>query len=288
MNNEDLRGRFVVITGASRGFGRTLARAFAQVEANLLLFARSREDLLETRTALQREFPACAIEICAGDVSLAADVQRLAEAAGAASGCVDVLVCNAGLYGPKGRIESVEWNDWLQTIDVNLNGPVLCARAFAPLLKRAQRGKLLFLSGGGATKGMPYLSAYAASKAAVVRFGETLAEEWKDDGVDVNMIAPGAMNTGMLDEILEAGPEKVGEAYYAAALKQKESGGASMARAADLCIFLAGRKSDGITGKLISAVWDPWEELASHKDALQSSDVYTLRRILPEERGFDW
>lgn len=287
MNDEVLRDRFAVITGASRGFGQTLARAFARAGAHLLLSARTLEHLRETQGAIRREFPSCNVELFAGDVSVPEDVRALAQAA-AAFGRVDILVCNAGVYGPKGRVESVDWKSWAETVAVNLYGPVLCAREFAPLLRRSDRGKVVLLSGGGATKGMPFLSAYAASKAGVVRFGETLAEEWKADGIDVNMVAPGPMNTGMLDEILEAGPEKVGEAYYAASIKQKESGGASMERAAALCVFLAGRESDGISGKLISAVWDPWERLGELKDELGSSDVYTLRRIVPKERGFDW
>jgi NAD(P)-dependent dehydrogenase (short-subunit alcohol dehydrogenase family) len=288
MSNEVLRDRFAVITGASRGFGQTLARAFAHAGATLLLSARSQTDLLATRSAILDELPDCRIELFAADVSEQRDVQGLAQSAAAAFGRVDVLVCNAGMYGPKGPVESVDWKSWAQTLSVNLYGPVLCVRAFANLLKRSSRGKVILLSGGGATKGLPFLSAYAASKAAVVRFGETLAEEWQDDGIDVNMLAPGAMNTGMLDEILEAGPANVGQAYYAASLKQKESGGASMERAAALAIFLASAESDGITGKLISSVWDPWEGLASHKVDLRSSDVYTLRRIVPKDRGLDW
>jgi len=253
-----------------------------------LLAARSRADLMAVRAAVLSETPGAQVELCVADVSQPEDVRRLADAAAAAFGRLDVLVCNAGVYGPKGGIESVDWESWTQALEINLNGPVLCARAFLPLLKKSERGKVIILSGGGATKPMPFLSAYAASKAAVVRFGETLAEEWKSAGIDVNMIAPGAMNTGMLDEILDAGPEKVGEAYYGASIKQKESGGASMERAAALCLFLAGRESDGITGKLVSAVWDPWEQFAQLKEQLQSSDIYTLRRIVPQDRGLDW
>jgi 3-oxoacyl-[acyl-carrier protein] reductase len=91
----------------------------------------------------------------------------------------------------------------------------------------------------------------------------------------------------MLDEILAAGPEKVGD-YYQRALKQKESGGSSLQRAAALCVALLGEATDGITGRLLSAVWDPWETLPTRRDVLASSDVYTLRRITPGDRGLDW
>src|SRR5262249_35999645 len=152
-------------------------------------------------------------------------------------------------------------------IRINLLGSVYCCRAFLPVLRQT-RGKILIVSGGGATKPMPWLSAYAASKAGLVRFGETLSEEVKADGIDVNMIAPGALNTRMLDEILEAGPGKVGDAYYQSAVKQKESGGSSIERAAALCVHLVSGACDGVTGRLISAPWDPWPRLGELREEL--------------------
>jgi len=135
---------------------------------------------------------------------------------------------------------------------------------------------------------MPNLSAYAASKAAVVRFGETLAEELQAFRIDVNSVAPGALNTRLLDEVLAAGPEKVGAKFYAQSVKQKEQGGTPLERGAALCVYLASAASDGVTGRLISAVWDPWEKLRDYLDDLRGSDIYTLRRIVPEERGKKW
>ena len=135
---------------------------------------------------------------------------------------------------------------------------------------------------------MPFISAYAASKAAIVRFAETLAEEVKDDGIDVNSIAPGALNTRLLDEVLEAGPQKVGKAFYKKALDQKKEGGVPLELGAELSVFLASELSDGITGKLISAVWDPWKTFPEHLDELKKTDIYTLRRIVPKERGMEW
>ena len=143
------------------------------------------------------------------------------------------------------------------------------------------------MSGGGATKPLPNLSAYAASKAGLVRFGETLAEELREAGIDVNMVAPGALNTRLLEEILEAGPDVVGDAFYSASVKQKAAGGTPLEVGAGLCVFLGSRASDGITGKLISAPWDPWQRFEAEKDRLEG-DVYTLRRIVPEERGWSW
>jgi NAD(P)-dependent dehydrogenase (short-subunit alcohol dehydrogenase family) len=175
----------------------------------------------------------------------------------------------------------------VRTIEINLLGSVLLARAVVGHMRERGYGKIVQLSGGGATAPMPGLSAYAASKAAVVRFTETLAVELRDDHVDVNALAPGALNTRMLDEVLQAGPERVGEAHYQRALAQQQGGGVPLARGADLAVFLGSAASDGISGKLLSAVWDPWAQLPAHRAELDS-DVYTLRRIVPADRGMDW
>src|SRR5206468_11879378 len=104
--------------------------------------------------------------------------------------------------------------DWVHAIHINLLGTVYCCRAALPLMRRAGAGKIITLSGGGATAPLPRISAYAASKAAVVRFTETLAEELRGTGIDVNAVAPGALNTRLLDEVLAAGPGRVGQQFY--------------------------------------------------------------------------
>ena len=134
----------------------------------------------------------------------------------------DILVNNAGVYGPKGPSEEVDWDDWKQAVEVNLFGVMLPCRAVIPYFKQAGRGKIINLSGGGATAPLPRLSAYAVSKAAVVRLTETLAEELRADHIDVNAIAPGALNTRLLDEVLAAGPEKVGADFYTRSVQQQK------------------------------------------------------------------
>ncbi len=121
-----------------------------------------------------------------------------------------------------------------------------------------------------------------------MRFAETVAEEVRDHRIDVNSIAPGALNTRLLDEILEAGPEAVGREFYDRSLKQQAQGGAPLEKGAALAVFLASSASDGITGKLLSAVWDPWDKLPEHLEALSTTDIYTLRRIVPKDRGRGW
>ncbi len=284
-----LSGKKAVVTGASQGLGLAIAEAFVREGADVLICARTPRDLTAAVESLSLK--AARLGQVSGlqtDVSHEADVLKLAAEADARWGQIDVLVCNAGVYGPKGAIDRVDWSSWAEAIAVNLNGTVLCCRAFLPLLRLSSRGKIILLSGGGATKPLPFLSAYAASKAAVARFGETLAEELKQDGIDVNLVAPGALNTRLLDEILEAGPEAVGASFYEASVKQKQNGGTALDRGASLCVYLASNASSGISGKLISAVWDPWEHFDEHVEDLRDSDVYTLRRIIPSERGMGW
>ena len=284
-----LAGRRALITGSSQGFGLAVARAFVQEGAHVMLCARNADRLGRAKQELaQLAGDESRVLATPADVSVPEDVRRLVEATLTGFGGLDILVSNAGIHGPKGPVQDVNWEEWREALEINLMGTVLlCRAALAHFLLRRQ-GKIMLLSGGGATQPMPYLSAYAASKAAIVRFGETLAEEVRASGIDVNSVAPGAMNTRLLDDILEAGPERVGRSYYERALRQQAEGGTPLERGASLCVFLASSESDGITGKLISAVWDPWESLPRHAEDLRGSDIYTLRRIVPADRGKDW
>ncbi len=284
-----LQGRAAIITGANQGLGLAIARAFVAQGAGVLLCARDGDLLEQARAELAAQAsPDQKVAAQTADVSRRTDVEQLAAAALRLFPRLHILVNNAGVYGPKGLIEDVDWDEWVRAIEINLYGSVLMCRAVLPHFKAQHYGKIVQLSGGGATNPLPHISAYAASKAAIVRFAETLAEEARDDGIDVNAIAPGALNTRLLDQVLEAGPDKVGQAFYDRALKQKARGGASLEKGASLAVFLASAASDGITGKLLSAVWDPWESLPEHVADLQRTDVYTLRRIVPKERGLVW
>lgn len=284
-----LDGRRALITGGSQGFGFAVAGAFLKEGAQVMLCARDGERLERARKDLADVAPdESRLLATPADVSVPGDVERLVAATVSAFGGLEILVCNAGVHGPKGPLQDVSWTEWCHAVEINLMGTVLACRATLAHFLAQKYGKMLLLSGGGATKPMPYVSAYAASKAAIVRFGETLAEEVRNFRIDVNAVAPGAMNTRLLDDILEAGPARVGNAYYEQALRQKVEGGTPPERGASLCVFLASPESDGITGKLISAVWDPWEALPEHIGELRSSDIYTLRRIVPADRGKDW
>ncbi len=287
--SELLAGRSALITGASQGLGLEIARAYLDAGAAGVCICGRDADALQGAVAelQQRAKPAQQVLGQVADVSRPEDVERLVQLAIGRLGPITALVSNAGVYGPKGRIDKNDWDEWTRAVEINLLGSVLPARMLVEHFAQQGYGKIVQLSGGGATGPLPGLSAYAASKAAVVRFAETLAEELREHRVDVNAIAPGPLNTRMLDEILSAGPERVSDAFYQRALEQQRSGGIPLRKGAKLAVFLGSAASDRITGKLLSAVWDPWSELPARIAELDS-DVYTLRRIIPRDRGLDW
>lgn len=285
-----LRGRRALITGASRGLGREIAMHYVRAGASVVLTGREESPLAEAHAALAplAIAPGQRVAVVQGDVGDPAHAHAAAAALAGLPGNELILVNNAGVYGPKGLIEEVEWVEWEQAVRINLFGMVHMCRAVIPLMRQAGYGKIVNLSGGGATQPLPRLSAYAAAKAAVVRTSETLAAELRDANVDVNAIAPGALNTRMLDEAIAAGPEKVGRAMYERLLKQREEGGSPIDRAAELVVFLGSAASDGITGRLISAPWDNWEKFPQWWPEMAGTDIYTLRRIVARDRGRNW
>ena len=280
--------RVAIITGASQGLGAAIAEAFVREGASVMLCARSGDDLESERSRLEGlATEGQRVLAQPADVAKPADLDALVEATVDTFSRVDVLVNNAGVYGPLGTIEDVVWDDWEAAITINLLGTVYACRAVLPHMREAGYGKIVNLSGGGATSPLPRISAYAASKAAVVRFTETLAHEI-GEGIDVNAIAPGAPATRLMDEVVAAGPAVVGEAFHERMTATQAEGGTPLSKGASLAVFLASEASDGITGRLISAVWDPWDRLPERRQELQDGDIYTLRRIVPEDRGADW
>ena len=285
-----LANRNALVTGGSQGLGRAIVESFVREGANVLFCARDEHAAVKLAEHLQMHVPVPGQRVMAQgcDVSSPDEVENLFGVADAAFERLHILVNNAGIYGPKGPTEEVDFEEWRRCVDVNLHGTLLPCRAAMRRFKASGYGKIVNLSGGGATNPMPNISAYAASKAAVVRLTETIALELAPFHVDVNAIAPGALNTRLLDEVIAAGPDKVGADFYQRSLKQSTQGGVPLELGAELCVYLASAESDGVTGKLISAKWDPWKRLHEYKAELDATDIYALRRIVPEDRGKDW
>ncbi len=283
-----LAGRNAIITGSSTGLGASIAEHFIEEGASVLLCAREEGPLMQTVQRLSSNLaPHQRVLGEVADVSNRGDVDSLVSSAIDAFSEVHLLVNSAGVYGPFGRLEDIDLDDWVAAIEINLLGTVYTCKMLLPHLVAQGYGKIINLSGGGATSPLPRISAYAASKAGVVRFTESLARE-VGDGIDVNALAPGALATRLLDQVVEAGPEAVGEEFHERMTQIQAEGGTPLEKGATLAVYLASAESDGITGRLISAVWDPWPTLHRHRSALDDSDVYTLRRIVPSDRDLDF
>lgn len=281
-----LGGCRCIITGASRGFGAAIARRFWSEGADLLLVARSEDALTRVRDSLEHRGRQ-QVHLLSCDLASAVAPVQIADEAKRCFGRLSVLVNNAAVQGPIGPVWDNDWEEWERTIRVNLLSIVDLSRRCLPLLA-APGGKVISIAGGGATGPRANFTAYATAKAGLVRFCETFAQEVAALGVTVNCVAPGAMNTEMTEAILAAGSGVSGEKEHNDALCVRLQAPEVVQRAVSLCVFLASSESDGITGKLISAAWDPWEALEAHRVDLQRTDVYTLRRIVPEDRGLSW
>ncbi len=285
-----LQGRNAIITGASQGLGAEIATHFVREGANVMLCARNDKALAEQAEKLFAEKVSAnqRIETCVADVADTQQVDTLFATAIEKFGALQVVVNNAGVYGPMGPSETVDWVEWAQAININLLGTVYPCRLAVEHFRAQGYGKIINLSGGGATNPLPFISSYAASKAAVVRFTESLALEVKDVGIDINAVAPGALVTNMMDQLIAAGPETVGAAFYERMQKIAESGGTPLHVGASLCVYLASAESDGVTGKLLAAQWDPWPFSDTQKQELDKTDIFALRRIVPPDRGQNW
>lgn len=279
-----LQGLNTIITGGSQGFGRHIVEAFLAEGANVVFCARTAADVEQTRTDLAASLRPGQLLIgrpC--DIADPASVAALFACAGEL-GRLHAVVNNAGIYGPIGPTEDIPLADWNQAWQVNVTGTLLVCQHAIRAMKPGRAGRIVNISGGGATNPMPRFAAYAATKAAVVRLTETLAEEFRADGIMVNAVAPGALRTRLTRQVLEAGPERAGAEFFAKNKKWADEGAVDPRLGAALCVYLASAESEGITGKLISAQWDPWEELQKFSADLKG-DIYTLRRIVPEDRG---
>ena len=272
-----LKDKVAVITGAGRGIGKAIALAYAREGADIVAVSRTLSEVEETSSqvrALGRR--ALPLKV---DVSRAEDVASMVEKAIQKFGKIDVLVNNAGILGPIGLLVENDVGPWVETVLVNLVGTFLCCRAVLPYMMKRRSGKVINLSGGGAAYPKPRFSAYACSKAAVVRLTETLAEDVKDYNIQVNAIAPGIVKTRMVEQIVATG-EAAGERALADARGVLESGGVGFEPVTHLAVFLASEDSDGLTGRLISAVWDDWQGLDEDRiEEIMEKGLYTLRRI---------
>lgn len=273
----NLSGQSAIVTGGGRGIGRAVALAFARAGAGVLILARTASEVNAVAEEIRAHGGLGLAH--AGDVGNPADVAAAVQRVTRVFGGVHILVNAAGIQGPIGPLWENELAGWRETLETHLLGTFLCCRAVLPTMLAARRGKIINFSGGGAAGPRPRFSAYAASKAGVVRLTETLAEEAKPHNIQVNVIAPGAVFTRLTEQVIAAG-RAAGSEGRAEALCTRESR-ALPERAAELILFLVSPESGALTGRLISAVWDDWPAMARDFPELAAAGGYTLRRLDP-------
>lgn len=267
-----LNGKSVLVTGAGRGVGKRLALGFAAAGARVGLLSRSQAEL---------DLAKLEIEHSGGTaLRLRADVRDYDEMAAAVErmratfGRLHILVAAAAVQGPIGPLADLKPRQWTEAVDTNLVGVLNSCRVVLPCMIQHRAGKIIIISGGGAAYSRPNFCVYAATKAAVVRLAESLADELRDYNVQVNCLAPGGTYTHMTDEIIHAG-ERAGSKEVEGAERIRLTGGTPANRQIQLALFLASERSNHISGKLIH-VNDDWHRL-EHENA--NPELFTLRRV---------
>jgi NAD(P)-dependent dehydrogenase (short-subunit alcohol dehydrogenase family) len=278
----------VLVTGATKGLGRLVAQKFWDAGDDVVLIARNVADLKDTSEYLEKT--AMLNQRVHGfsfDLSNIENIPELRDQVRNMVGDPDILINNAAIQGPVGPIQSNNWDEWVECLNICLLAPIRLTKEFLPGMIGKKFGRIINISGGGATAPRPNFSSYATAKCGLIRFSETLAYEVAKFNISVNCVAPGSMNSGLTKQILNAGKKNAGLKEFDAAFRLTEEDPGTERKAADLVHFLATYPSVNINGKLISALWDPWEKLSIVEKKISESDVYTLRRIIPEDRGIN-
>jgi NAD(P)-dependent dehydrogenase (short-subunit alcohol dehydrogenase family) len=202
-----LSGKNAVVTGGGRGIGAAIAQALVEAGAGVVVSARSSDEIEETAAALRDAGgSAWAVE---ADVSDPAQVTAMFERATEQAGQIDILVNNAG-FASSSRLTSIRLEEWERLFAVNVTGTFLCTQAFLPSMAERGWGRVVNVASIAGRMGAPYISAYVASKHAVVGFTRAVAMEYAATGVTVNAVGPGYVDTALVDSAIRNISSKTG------------------------------------------------------------------------------
>ena len=267
----------IVVSGASSGIGAAIALDLCRNGHKVIVCARRLQRLKELFSA---EHKALIVQCDVSDID---SVRGLADFSREHFDSVDVLINCAGIIGAVGPFYTTCPNAWMEAFRVNVFGTYAVSHAMVPMLRNSEHHpRIINFSGGGAFNPFPNMSAYAASKAAIIRLTENQAVELADIGICVNAVAPGFVNTDIHDQVLIAGVDNIGRGYYDEIIRKKADGSAVDISIPVACVnFLLSDAAIGLTGKTLSASFDPWAEpmFSSLIQEINKSDVYTMRRI---------
>ena len=268
------------------GIGYATTEACLKAGGNVVICARNQGNLEVAVTRLKRQGYEDIIGISA-DVAKKQQVEAALDAVESHFGSLDALIHAAGVFGSIGDITKVDPEHWFKTIEINLFATFLVTRQSCLRLQKTGGGRIVLFSGGGASFPFPNYTAYACSKAGVVRFTETVAQEMATHNIEINCVTAGFVITRLHQQTLAAG-ELAGKEYLERTKAEIEKGGVPASVAASAATFLISEQAKGITGKFVAAPYDGWRDWPKHLDELRSTDIFTLRRILPKEREMDW
>lgn len=283
----NLQNKNIIVTGGSLGIGKEAARLCLAAGARVVICSRGEDDLqvaLKGFQALGHGSNVAAIKV---DVTIEAEVEAALDLMTSRFGDLHGLIHCAGIYGPIGAIVDINPSDWLEAIRVNLFGTFLATRQACIRMKATGGGRIALFSGGGGGAPFPFYTSYASSKIGVVRFTENVALEMKPHGIEINCIAPGFVVTRLHEQTIANGPLPNAD-FFEKTKSQIASGGVPASVGASAAVFLVSDDSKGITGKFLAAPYDDYMNWPQHIDELEKSDAFTLRRILPRDRGMDW
>jgi len=281
-----LKDKVVIIIGGSRGIGKAIAERFAQEGCNLMLASRTKSELEKTAESIKNQF-SVNVSICQTDIGNENEVVAMVQETITEFGKIDILVNNAAIIGPMGEISKINGQEFFSTLKNNIGGTVFCAKAVIPYMKSQGQGSIINLSGGGGLSPLPYYDAYSASKAAIVRLTENFALELEEYNINVTAISPGAVNTKMFDEQLEANKNSIGDKNWTDLQNRLASGGDPIEKAPELALFIASKNRKEFNGKVISAIWDDWGKISNNKEKIIDTDIFQMRRIVPKDRDIE-
>ncbi len=269
-----LQGKVALITGGGRGIGRAIARAYAAEGAVLALAARTDAELSATSEEIRAEFGS-EVTTAIADVRDREQVENAVSLTLERFGTIDVMVNNAGNSGEIGPLWKLDPDRWVNVISVHVLGTYYGCRAVIPGMLERGQGRIVNMSGVGG----PNDTSYDAAKTAIVNMTENLSVELAGTGVTVNAISPGSIHTRMWEEVRDMALTAGDMEMYEKGVQVTSGGGASIERAAELAVLLGSDACGGLSGRLIRAALDTFEDIPAQVEEIMSSDALMLRRV---------